>query len=183
MSLVSHALAWVTLGLCLCGGLASCSGSRARDFADKGPPLDPKAYFSGHLQSSGMVQNHGGKVRDEFTTRIHGVPSQKGLLLIQDFTFASGRKVHRVWDIDVLDAHHFEGEASDGVGLARGEAWGNAFEWNYTLAVPKGGRKFDINFHQIMLLQPDGTLLNRAQFGKFGLRLGTVTESFRKLPR
>lgn len=178
MTTIPQTLALFALGVVM----ASCSGPRARDFADKGPPLNPKAYFSGHLQSSGMVIGRTGKVHDQFTTRMHGVPSKNGLLLIQDFTFASGRKQHRVWDIDVLDAHHFEGQANDSVGLATGEAWGNAFEWNYTLAVPVKGRPVNVTFHQIMQLQPDGVLLNRVQYRKFGVKLGSVSESFRKVP-
>ncbi|MDI1311169.1 DUF3833 family protein [Prosthecobacter sp.] len=176
MTSVSQTLALIALAVCM----ASCSGPRARDFAGKGPRLDPKAYFSGHIRSWGMVEDRSGKVRDQFSTHMHGTPRSNGLRLTQDFTFASGRHEHRVWDIRVIDAHHFEGQANDSVGLAHGEAWGNAFEWNYTLAVPVGSHTFNVNFRQIMLLQPDGILLNRVQYRKFGLRLGSVSECFRK---
>jgi len=70
-----------------------------------------------------MVEGRNGKVSDQFSTQTHGVPQPDGLLLSQDFTFASGKKEHRVWDIRVVDAHHFEGRANDSVGLAHGEAW------------------------------------------------------------
>ncbi len=180
MTAVFHALARLALGISLCATFTSCALPRARDFAGKEPTLDPKAYFTGHIQSRGIVKGPGGKVSDRFSTRMHGVPNRNGLLLIQDFSFASGRKVHRVWDIKVVDAHHFEGQANDSVGTAHGEAWGNAFEWNYTLAVPVKGHTIDVHFRQIMLLQPDGVLLNRVQYRKFGLRLGSVSESFRK---
>ena len=170
----------LALVLFLGGFLASCSGPRARDFVGKGPSLDPKAYFSGHIQSWGVVENRSGKIRDQFSSQMHGVPRQDGLQLTQDFTFATGRKEHRVWDIRVVDAHHFEGKANDSVGLAHGEAWGNAFEWNYTLAVPVGKHTVNVDFRQIMLLQPGGVLLNRVQYRKFGIRLGSVSESFRK---
>ncbi|WP_395748364.1 DUF3833 family protein [Prosthecobacter sp.] len=180
MTSMFPALDRLALGLCLCLTLACCSVPHARDFAGKKPPLDPKAYFTGHLSSQGTVKGPGGRVQDHFTTRLHGVPNRRGLLLIQDFDFQSGRKVHRVWDIRVVDEHHFEGHASDGVGIAHGEAWGNAFEWNYTLAVPVKGHPVKVHFHQIMELQPDGLLYNRVQFRKFGLRLGTVLETFRK---
>jgi len=170
----------LAFALCLCGSLASCSAPRARDFAGKGPQLDPKAYFSGNIRSWGMVESRSGKVTDQFSTHMHGVPRKDGLRLSQDFHFASGRHEHRVWDIRVVDAHHFEGHANDSVGLAHGEAWGNAFEWNYTLAVKAKGHTVNVNLRQIMLLQPDGILLNRVQYRKFGLRLGSISEFFRK---
>ena len=166
--------------LYLCGSLASCSGPHARDFKSKGPTLDPKAYFTGHVRSWGVVEGPNGKVSDQFSTQMHGMPRPDGLLLRQDFTFASGKKEHRVWDIRAVDAHHFEGRANDSVGLAHGEAWGNAFEWSYTLAVPVKGHTVNVNFRQIMLLQPGGVLLTRVQYRKFGLRLGTISEFFRK---
>lgn len=180
MTFLSPKFLCLALAFCMCGLLASCAGPRARDFKDQGPPLDPKAYFSGHLQSRGVVEGLSGKVRDQFSTQMHGVPNRNGLLLIQDFTFASGRKEHRVWDIRIVDAHHYEGHANDSVGRAYGESWGNAFEWNYTLAVPVKGHRVNVDFRQVMLLQPDGVLLNRAQYRKFGIRLGSITESFRK---
>lgn len=180
MNSTFHILTRLFLGLCLWGSLASCSGPRARDFKGQGPTLDPKAYFSGHVRSWGVVEGRNGKVSDQFSTQMHGVPRPDGLLLRQDFTFASGKKEHRVWDIHVVDAHHFEGRANDSVGLAHGEAWGNAFEWNYTLAVPVKDHTINVNFRQIMLLQPGGVLLNRVQYRKFGLRLGTISEFFRK---
>lgn len=180
MTSALKALPIFAFALCLCGSLASCSGPRARDFEGKEPTLDPKAYFSGHVRSWGVVEGSTGKVSDQFSTQMHGVPRPDGLLLRQDFTFASGKKEHRVWDIRVVDAHHFEGHANDSVGLAHGEAWGNAFEWNYTLAVPVKGRTINVNFSQIMLLQPGGVLLNRVQYRKFGLRLGSISEFFRK---
>lgn len=42
------------------------------------------------------------------------------------------------------------------------------------------GHTINVNFRQIMLLQPGGVLLNRVQYSKFGLRLGSVSEFFRK---
>ncbi len=173
-------LSVLAIGLSLCCSLISCAGPHARDFAGKGPALDPKAYFSGHIQSWGIVEGRSGKVSDQFSTHMHGVPRSDGLTLTQDFTFANGRHEHRVWDIRVVDPHHFEGRANDSVGLAHGEAWGNAFEWNYTLAVPVKGHTINVNFRQIMLLQPGGVLLNRVQYRKYGIRLGSVSESFRK---
>jgi hypothetical protein len=95
----------LSLGLLLCGMLACCSSPHAKDFAGKGPALDPKDYFSGRLQSQGTVTGPNGKVQEHFSTRLHGVPNRDGLLLIQDFVFDSGRKVHRVWDIHTVDAH------------------------------------------------------------------------------
>jgi hypothetical protein len=168
------------LGIILSGSLACCAGPRARAFAGKGPTLDPKAYFSGHVQSWGTVEGRGGKVSDQFSTQMQGVPYKDGLRLTQDFNFVSGKHERRVWDIRVVDAHHFEGRANDSVGLAHGEAWGNAFEWRYTLAVPVGGHVVPVDFRQVMLLQPGGVLLNRVFYSKFGLRLGSISEYFRK---
>ncbi len=158
----------------------SCSGPRARDFKTGSAPVDPLLYFTGRTQSWGLVENRFGKVLDQFSTEMRGEMRGTALRLVQDFSYTSGKKQHREWDIRPVGGHRYEGTANDTIGTARGEVRGNAFEWNYALAIPVGKGSTRVDFTQIMLLQEDGVLLNRVRFSKLGVRLGDVSEFFIK---
>jgi len=66
------------------------------------------------------------------------------------------------------------------VGEAIGVTAGNAFRWNYVLALPVGDKIYNVNFDDWMFLMDDEVMLNRAVMSKFGFKLGEVTLSFRK---
>jgi NOL1/NOP2/fmu family ribosome biogenesis protein len=66
------------------------------------------------------------------------------------------------------------------VGEATGRVSGNAFRWQYTMALPVDGRVWHVDFDDWMFLVDDKVLLNRAEMSKFGIRLGEVTLSFLK---
>ena len=67
------------------------------------------------------------------------------------------------------------------MGVAQGEAVGNALNWRYTLALPVGRKVYNVKFDDWMFLMDDEVMLNRAVMSKWGFRLGEVTLEFRKL--
>jgi len=66
------------------------------------------------------------------------------------------------------------------VGEATGQALGNAFNWQYTMALPVDGRIVNVQFDDWMYLMDDKVMLNKAVMSKFGIQLGEVTLSFTK---
>ena len=66
------------------------------------------------------------------------------------------------------------------IGEALGQTAGNAFRWQYTMALPVDGKVYEVQFDDWMYLQADGVLLNRAKMSKFGFTLGEVTIAFQK---
>jgi hypothetical protein len=61
------------------------------------------------------------------------------------------------------------------VGVAQGQAAGNALNWRYTLLLPVDGKVYEMQFDDWMYLMDDRVMLNKAVMSKFGIRLGEVT--------
>jgi len=160
---------------------SGCATKDVRAFAGREPRLVPEKYFQGKTVSWGVVEDRFGKVRREFTQEIHGRREQGGVRLDQKFTYSDGEVERRTWWIRKAGEHRYVGVANDGTG--KGEAHGNAFRWTYDLNVSVGSSKTKVHFDQLMLLQPGNVLINRCTFSKFGVRLGTVSEFFRKESR
>ncbi len=88
---------------------------------------------------------------------------------------------HRSWRIRKIDTHHYEATANDMVGTARGEAYGNVFHWEFTLALSPGNPLARVQMSQWMYLQPDGrTMVNHTTIRKLGIVVAQVTEEFRR---
>lgn len=172
-------LSFAVLSACALS-LGGCATKDPRPFAGREPRLDPEKYFEGRTRSWGIVEDRFGKVRREFTQDLMGRRENGGVRLDQTFTYSDGKIEKRNWLIRKVGEHRYTGVANDGVG--EGEAYGNAFRWTYTLKVPIGNLATKVHFDQLMLRQPDNVLINTCTFSKFGVRLGTVSEFFRKSP-
>lgn len=165
--------------------LAGCGHLSPRDFAGTGPRFEPERYFAGHTRSRGVFEDRtGANPTRTFATDCQGTREPDGTLTLrQTFTYADGSIQRRAWRIRRVDAHRYEATANDVVGTGRGEAWGNAFHWEYTVALKPGNPLFNVRLRQWMYLQPDGhTVLNRATVSKLGVTIAQVAESFEKVP-
>lgn len=174
---------WLSIGV-LSVLLAGCGSLKPRDFAGSATTFEPDEYFTGHVQSWGVFENRHGEPRSRFTTESMGTRDASGDTVIrQIFTHEDGSTQERLWHVHRLDAHHFEGTANDVVGTARGVAQGNAFRWEYTIALKPGNPFSHVHLKQWMY-QPEGTqtVFTRAVVTKFGLTVGEVSESFHRVP-
>jgi hypothetical protein len=160
--------------------LAACTTS-VQDYADREPRLDLKEYFDGPLVAWGIVQNRSGEATRSF--RVDMVARWDGDtgVLEEDFTWSDGAVERRVWTFRKIDEHTYTGTAGDIVGEARGEAFGNALRWRYTLALPWNDGTVNVVLDDWMWLIQDDVLVNRSEIRKFGFRVGEVTLFFQKL--
>lgn len=164
--------------------LAGCSSLKPRDFAGSTAKFEPDEYFTGHVKSWGVFENRRGEPRSRFTTESVGMRDAAGDTTIrQVFTHQDGSTQERLWHVHRLDEHRFTATANDVVGTAHGEADGNVFRWEYTIAVKPGNPFSHVHLRQWMYL-PEGTetMFTRAVVTKFGFTLGEVSESFHRVP-
>jgi hypothetical protein len=153
-------------------------------YQNRQPQLDIVAYFKGQTRGWGIVQDRAGNVQRQFVVDIVGYTDKAGnLVLEEDFVWNDGERSRRVWTIRRSEDGTLQGSAPDVIGKAQGAASGNALNWRYHLAVPIGGRTWNIRFNDWMFLQPDGILINRAVMSKFGIRVGEVLIAFQQQNR
>ena len=165
----------------LAWALAGCASVPPEHFAGTKPAFDPVAYFTGHTRSWGVFENRAGEPSRSFTTDCVGRAEGGTLRLDQTFTYEDGRTQERHWTIHRVDAHRYEAMANDVVGTGMGEAYGNAFHWEYTVALKPGNPLYNVRLRQWMYLQADGrTVLNHATVNKLGVEIAQVAESFQR---
>lgn len=159
---------------------AGCSGVAPRDYAGVQPELVLEDYFAGRTLAWGIFQDRSGKVRRRFQVVIDGYRDGDEFVLEERFRYADGETDRRTWRLRRVDEHRYEGRAGDVVGVATGTRYGNAFHWQYVLALEVDGETWHVSLDDWMYLLEDGVLINRAEMSKLGVHLGDITLFFRK---
>lgn len=167
------------------GGLALVASGCAAppvpaDYASERPVLELEKYFNGVVSAHGIFSDRSGKVVRRFTVVMNCRWSANQGVLDEDFTYSDGKTEKRIWRITKTGPGRYHGQADDVVGLAIGEAAGNALNWRYTLRLPVDGKVYDVEFDDWMFQVDERVVLNKAMMSKFGIRLGEVTLAFRK---
>ncbi len=173
---------WLAILMAMALLVSGCGSLAPERFAGSTPVFDPVDFFTGRTRSRGVFENRAGEPARRFSTVCDGRREPGGVLLLdQTFTYEDGKTQQRHWRIHRLDAHRYEAVANDVVGPAKGEAYGNAFHWEYTVALEAGNPLYNVRLRQWMYLQEGGrTMLNRASINKLGIQVAQVTEYFQR---
>ena len=169
-----------TIGLATSGALAlsACAGPQISDYASETPVLDLRTYFTGTVDAWGIFTDRSGRVVKRFTVVMDCQWQGDEGVLDEAFTYSDGSLQRRIWRLKALPNGRYEGRADDVVGMASGQTKGNAFQWQYTLALPVDGSVWHVQFDDWMYLMNDRVMLNKAVMSKLGVTLGEVTLSF-----
>ncbi len=161
--------------------LFGCQSQKVESFAGTEPRFVLEDFFAGKTRAWGIFEDLFGNLRRQFVVDITGTRNNEGIVLDEHFEYRDGERDQRVWRIRRVDEHRYEGRADDIVGVARGRAYGNALNWQYTMDLKVEGGSWRVHFDDWMFLQPDGVLINRARVRKWGITIGEVTLAFRKM--
>ena len=160
--------------------LTGCASQDIAHYAQEKPILDLQQYFNGTLDAYGVFTDRSGTVVKRFTVVMQCRWDNNQGVLDEDFTYSDGTRQKRIWRLEKFADGSYIGRADDVVGIARGRAMGNTFNWNYTLNLPVDGKVYEVQFDDWMYLMTDKVMLNKATMTKFGFTLGEVTLSFTK---
>ena len=160
------------------GLLSGCAGPQLSDYAAQTPVLDLRTYFNGIVDAWGVFTDRSGRVVKRFKVVMDCQWQGDEGVLDEAFTYSDGTQQRRIWRLKALPNGRYEGRADDVVGMATGQTKGNAFQWQYTLALPVDGKVWEVQFDDWMYLMNDRVMLNKAVMSKLGVTLGEVTLSF-----
>ena len=169
-------LGMIFLGVVLTG----CGGMDIEKFEAATPQLVLEEYFAGKTRAWGIFEDRFGTLRRQFTVDVDGRWDGRNLVLDERFVYRDGERDRRVWMIEKVGPNRYQGRADDVIGVATGEAKGNALSWRYNMDLKVGDSTLRVHFDDWMFLQPDNVLINRARVSKWGVELGRVTLFFSK---
>lgn len=172
-------LAMVTTMFCCNSGPAS---DRVMEkYAKNTPLMDPRVYFNGKVDSTGVFIDRAGVAEPYFHIKMEGKWKDGEGDVFEAFKYSDGRHNTRTWHVKFTDETHFTATAPDVVGEGKGVISGNAMHMSYVLKVAvQGGKSYNLTLSDWMWRIDEQTVLNKIEMRKFGFKVGELICTFRK---
>ena len=163
--------------LCLSTALLALAGCASAPKIDPTPPraLVPEQFFKGRTLASGEFVNTIDGSKRGLTAIIDGSFDDKTLTLVEYFTFSDGETDKKTWRLTKTGPTTYVGTREDVVGQAQGRLDGPFFRLTYAADVKAKGSVYTLTFDDVLGLERDGSVLNRAVVSNWGIKVGEVT--------
>ena len=147
-----------------------------------GPRFDPRTHLSGPILCEGLIYGPTGRVVSRFVADMRGDWQGNTGRLVEHFRYDSGTTQTREWRLRLGNDGRIQAEADDLVAPGSGIAEGSAVQMRYRirLAPEAGGHVLDVT--DWMYLLDNGTIMNRSQFTKFGIKVAELVATMRRVP-
>lgn len=153
---------------------AGFGAQEPQDYAHLVPALDLRQHLRGDLRCLGMIYGPTGRVTSRFEAVMRMTWDGDNGTMEEDFLYDDGTRQSRRWELRMREDGWVDAEASDVIGTARGRQCGNAYGMRYRIVLPPENGGHVLNAIDWMYLQPDGTILNRSEFRKFGIKVAEL---------
>ncbi|MCE9523792.1 MAG: DUF3833 domain-containing protein [Alphaproteobacteria bacterium] len=110
----------------------------------------------------------------KFSVVIDGTWDGKILTLVEDFTYTDGTKERKTWRLTKSAEGQYRGVREDVIDAADVTQDGTGVRLDYRVTLTTGLGDIDVRFQDLLYLEADGTIANKAVVSKFGLRVGRV---------
>lgn len=174
------AIALVLAALLLRRRFASFPAQRPEDYANQLPVFDIRREFNGPLLCEGVIYGPTGRVTSRFVADFSASWQGNVGTMTEVFTYDSGAVQNRCWTLTLSNDGAIRAEAADVVGVGTGRQTGSAVMLRYRikLAESAGGHVLDTT--DWMYLTPNGTIMNRSEFRKFGIPVAELVATMRR---
>lgn len=154
---------------------------QSEHYAVKGNPLDIRKALNGDMVCEGVVYGPLGRVTSYFIGDFKaGWEGSKGFMT-EHFEYDSGTVLDRRWTFKMTSEDgSFEATAPDLIGTSYGRQSGSAVRLNYKIKLPESSGGHVLNATDWMYQLDNGTIVNRSQFRKFGIKLAEIVATIRK---
>lgn len=159
------------------------SAQRPDAYRALGPAFDPRIHLEGPMLCEGVIYGPFGRVTTRFVAEMHGTWQGNSGTLREHFRYDSGTEQHREWRLSVDNDGLLRAEADDLAGTGRGTIAGPALQLLYHIRLPADAGGHVLNVTDWMYLTQNGTIMNRSQFRKFGIKVAELVATMRKVPQ
>jgi hypothetical protein len=148
------------------------------DYSD-GPMFNMREVFNGPIECEGVIYGPTGRVTSRFEADFIASWDCNIGTVREEFRYDSGNVQHREWKFTLGNDGSMKAEAPDLVGVGTGQQHGSAVQLNYNIKLTDeaGGHVLAVN--DWMYMTPNGNVMNRSQFRKFGIKVAELVATMR----
>lgn len=138
-----------------------------------------ESYFTGRTKAVGRFSAING-VRRDFTVDLKGTWDGKTLVLVENFLFSDGLRDRKTWRFTKTAQGQYLGTREDVSGDTVVTIEGNVAKFSYLVALDPQNPTNLVRFHDTMILQSDGSVVNKALVTKYGFPVGVTRVTFQR---
>ncbi len=179
MALVLLGVALTVIGIVLFSRFFSFPAQLPADYANSGPAFDIRERLNGPIACEGVIYGPTGRVTSRFVADFEASWQGNVGTMVERFHYDSGTVQDRKWTLTLGHDGAIRAEAADVIGTGTGKQQGGAVVLNYRikLAPEAGGHVLDTT--DWMYLCANGTIMNRSQFRKYGIKVAELVATMR----
>ena len=167
------------LAVMLRRSLIEFPGQKPEDYVDGSLTFDMKTHLSGKLVCEGAIFGPLGRMTSTFVADFDVVWTGNVGVMKEHFRYDDGSTQDREWTITLGDGDRFTAVAPDVPGIGKGTQSGATMQMLYAIELPQESGGHVLQATDWMYLTPDGTIVNRSQFRKFGFRAAELVATIR----
>jgi len=181
LPLILALLLALAFALWAAGRFLGFMGQKPADYAQGQPAIDIRRDLSGPILCEGILYGPLGRVTSRFVARMHGRWEGNRGILDEHFRYDSGTLQDRQWRLTLGNDGAIRAEADDLVGPGAGWQEGSAVQLRYTIRLPERAGGWTLDVTDWMYLCENGTVMNRSQFRKFGIKVAELVATMRRV--
>ncbi|WP_306154778.1 DUF3833 family protein [Roseovarius sp. MMSF_3281] len=172
----------VMLGFCILRErFAGFMAQQPKDYAKSEPHFDLREHLNGKIKCEGVIYGPLGRVVSRFSGDFEAAWQGNKGIMREHFEYDSGNSQDREWRLDLGNDGSIRAEADDLVGLGHGRQSGATVCLSYRIRLPDEAGGYVLRVTDWMYLSPNGVVVNRSQFRKFGLKVAELVATMRKV--
>jgi hypothetical protein len=141
--------------------------------------FDLRQRLNGPLACEGVIYGPLGRVTSRFEAEFD-VNWQGNIgVMTEHFRYDDGSEQTRAWNLRVGNDGRIVATADDVVGEGTGMQCGDSLQLKYRLRLPEASGGHVLDVVDWMYLAPNGNIINRSQFRKFGIKVAELVATMR----
>ncbi len=159
---------------------ADFRAQRPEDYAShQGEAFDLRRHLNGALICEGVIYGPTGRVTSRFVGDFLAEWQGNRGVMREVFRYDSGAEQRREWRLDLGNDGRITAMADDVVGAGSGWQKGPTVQLLYRLRLPQDAGGHVLDTTDWMYLAPNGSIMNRSQFRKFGIKVAELVATMR----
>lgn len=160
----------------------SFPGQKPQDYAGTGPDFDIREHLKGPILCEGVIYGPTGRVSSRFVADFEAEWDGDEGMMREEFRYDSGETQSRYWKLKVHPDGRIEADAPDLVGKGSGQQQGSGVQLNYRIKLPDRSGGHELDTVDWMYLMENGSIMNRSQFRKYGIKVAELVATMRRKP-
>ncbi|WGW04163.1 DUF3833 family protein [Tropicibacter oceani] len=156
------------------------AAQKAGDYAGDAHAIDLRRDLDGPLICEGVIYGPTGRVSSRFVGDFDVHWEGNRGVMKEHFRYESGSEQHREWQLLLGNDGSIRATAPDLVGEGRGAQSGGSVHLRYRIRLPEDAGGHVLDTIDWMYLAPNGTIVNRSQFRKYGIKVAELVATMRK---